>query len=394
MKLEKIFSAALAVSTFSMFSANVFAAPVEGIDWTKQTITVSAIGYPPNAAQTPIQAKTLAERAATAEAYRKLAEQVEGVKVTGETTVSSMKLVSSTVQTKVDAVIKGAKIISSKEIGDGGVEVTVQMPIFGNANSLAGVIFEKQQKKTPFPNPVPTVAPSKPIYNSQTPVQQRIEIVVSGNANVTVQKKSSPIISNILDPQTKIFFTPEVELEPLSKISISSLPKVEQPQNPQVVVPTPNIPDAPKIPQAQIPTAPTTSTPQTPQKENNSATNSATENLSSDSEIIGGYTGIIIDCRGLDLQSVMSPVVKNENKETIYGDKNLDYDKIIEMGMAAYSDGVTNLDRAGKNPIVVKAVALDNFNSNPVLSVADSNRVLLENKSAKFLDNMNVVFLQ
>jgi len=196
---------------------------------------------------------------------------------------------------------------------------------------------------------------------------------------------SSPVFSNILDYQTKMFFTPEVTVEPLSSINISSLPKVEVPQTPQapqVVVPT--------IPQAQIPIAPQISTPQVPQ----SVSKPEQQNLSSDAEIIGGYTGIIIDCRGMNLQSVMSPVIKNENQETIYGDKNLDYDKIIELGMATYSDGVENLERAGNNPIVVKAVALDNFNSNPVLSVADSNRVLLENKSTNFLDKMNVVFLQ
>ena len=390
MKFEKIFPAALAVTTISMLAANVFAAPVVGVDWNKKVITASGVGYAPEGVTTDIQRKTLAENAAIAVAYRNLAEQVEGVQVTGETTVSGMMLVSSVVKTKVNAVIKGAKKISSVETGDGGIEVTLQMPIFGSSNSLAGIVLEKPEKKSPFPNPVPTVAPTKPTYNAQTPVQQRIEIVTANNSTtVTVQNMSTPVFSNILDYQTKLFFTPEVVVEPLSSINISSLPKVEAPQAPQIVVPT--VPQAPQIPTVQVPVAPQISTPQVPQAEIKTPD---TKNLSSDAEIIGGYTGIIIDCRGMNLQSVMSPVIKNENKETIYGDKNLDYDKIIEMGMAAYSDGVENLDRAGNNPIVVKAVALDNFNSNPVLSVADSNRVLLENKSTNFLDNMNVVFLQ
>ena len=389
MKLGKILSAAFAVSTVSMFAVNAFAAPVIGVDWNKNVVTAAGVGYAPAGTQTDIQRKTLAESAAIAVAYKNLAEQVEGVQVTGETTVSGMMLVSSVVKTKVNAIIKGAKKISSVETGDGGVEVTLQMPIFGSSSSLAGVVLEKPEKKSPFPNPVPTVAPTKPAYNSQTPVQQRIEIVTANNSTtVTVQNMSTPVFSNILDYQTKMFFTPEVVVEPLSNINISSLPKVEVPQNTQVVVPT--VPQAPQIPTVQVPTVPQISTPQVPQV----ASTPEQKNLSSDAEIIGGYTGIIIDCRGMNLQAVMSPVVKNENKETIYGDKNLDYDKIIEMGMAAYSDGVENLDRAGENPLVVKAVALDNFNSNPVLSVADSNRVLLENKSTNFLDKMNVVFLQ
>ncbi len=390
MRMEKMLSAALAVSTISIFAANVFAAPIVGVDWNKKIITATGIGYAPENAQTDIQKKTLAESAAIAVAYKNLAEQVEGVQVTGETTVSGMMLISSTIKTKVNAVIKGARKISSEKTDDGGVAVTLQMPIFGSANSLAGVVFEKNEKKSPFPDPVPTVAPTKPTYTAQTPVQQRIEIVVSGDSStiVKLQKMSSPVFSNILDYQRKVFFTPEVVVEPLSSINISSLPKVEAPQDAQVVVPTP--PQAPKIPPVKVPVAPQISTPQNPQTDSKSEQ----KNLSSDAEIIGGYTGIIIDCREMDLQTVMSPVIKNENKETIYGDKNLDYDKIVEIGMAAYSDGEDNLDRAGKNPIVVRAVALDNFNSNPVLSVADSNRVLLENKSTHFLDSMNVVFIQ
>ena len=396
MRIEKFFSAALAISTISMFTANVFAVPGVGVDWNKKVITATGLGYAPDGTTLPGQVKTLAENAAIAVAYKNLAEQVEGVQVTGETTVSGMMVLSSTIKTKVSAVIRGAQKVSTVQREDGGVEVTLQMPIFGSANSLAGVVFEKNSKKSPFPNPVPNIAPTKPTYTAQTPVRQRIEIVVSGNNAqvVSVQPMSTPVFSNILDYQTKIFFTPEVVVAPLSKINVTSLPKVKTPQAPQIE--TPSVPQSPTIPQAQVPTAPQVQVPTAQQVQVPTAPKISTPqtNLSSDAEIIGNFTGIIIDCRGMDLHSVMSPVIKNENKETIYGDKNLDYDKIIEMGMAAYSDGVDNLERAGQNPLVVKAVALDNFKSNPVLSVADSNRVLLENKSTHFLDNMNVVFLQ
>ena len=46
------------------------------------------------------------------------------------------------------------------------------------------------------------------------------------------------------------------------------------------------------------------------------------------------------------------------------------------------------------NPLVVKAVSLDNHNGNPVLSLADANRVLIENGATGFLDNASVVFLR
>lgn len=105
------------------------------------------------------------------------------------------------------------------------------------------------------------------------------------------------------------------------------------------------------------------------------------------------FTGIIIDCRGLGLKRVMSPVIKNETGKTIYGDKDLDYDKIVAMGMASYVTDIAQAKRAGSKPLIVKAVALDNCYSNPVLSDEDSRRVLTANEHNNFLKDLNVVFL-
>lgn len=109
----------------------------------------------------------------------------------------------------------------------------------------------------------------------------------------------------------------------------------------------------------------------------------------------GNYTGLIVDCRGLGLQSVMSPTIRNSKNEPIYGYKNLDYNKVVEKGMAGYSkDGYSNLGRAGSRPLTVKAVRLDGHNSNPVLSLEDANRVLIENQASGFLNDCAVVFIK
>lgn len=107
----------------------------------------------------------------------------------------------------------------------------------------------------------------------------------------------------------------------------------------------------------------------------------------------GIYTGLIVDCRGLGLKTAMSPVIKNINGTKIYGHKNLDIDKIIEMGMVDYVDNLESVDRAGTNPLIIKAIALENFNSDPVVSLEDSNRILVENYATKFLKTLKVVFL-
>ena len=107
----------------------------------------------------------------------------------------------------------------------------------------------------------------------------------------------------------------------------------------------------------------------------------------------GNFTGLIVDCRGLGLRTVMSPVISNSNGTKIYGHKNLDIEKINAIGMVDYAKNLREVTRAGSNPLVVKAISLNNFNSDPVVSLVDSNRILIENYASKFLQNLKVVFL-
>ncbi len=107
----------------------------------------------------------------------------------------------------------------------------------------------------------------------------------------------------------------------------------------------------------------------------------------------GDYTGLIIDCRGLGLKTAMSPVIQNVNGTKIYGHKNLDVDKIISIGMVDYASSPENVSRAGSKPLIVKAIALENFNSTPIVSIIDSNKILIENHATNFLKDLKVVFL-
>lgn len=112
----------------------------------------------------------------------------------------------------------------------------------------------------------------------------------------------------------------------------------------------------------------------------------------------GKYTGLVVDCSGMGLESVMSPVIKNDNNQPIYGYKNLDIDKVIEYGMASYAESAndsTSRARAGNNPLIVKAVNVDGIiKGNPVVSVADSDKILIANQSDEFLDDCKVVFVK
>ncbi|MBR1397008.1 MAG: LPP20 family lipoprotein [Selenomonadaceae bacterium] len=109
----------------------------------------------------------------------------------------------------------------------------------------------------------------------------------------------------------------------------------------------------------------------------------------------GGYTGLIIDCSGLGLETAMSPVILNESGNPIYGYENLNYDVVVSRGMASYSTSTSSSSRAGSNPLRIKAKRIDGTRKcNPVVSDEDASRILHANSSSHFLDNCAVVLVQ
>lgn len=368
MRVPKIFTAIAAAILLT--SANVPAEAIDmtdGVDWQKRVITVTGEGIAPRDAINYTQAKGLASKAAKADAYFKLGEMINGVRVEGEMTVEKMLTTYDQVKLKVAATIKGAKVLNETFLSDGGYRVTMQVPLFGVTNSLAGAVFEKNSEVEPFPEPVLEVEPSPVPYTSSTPVKQRYELA---------RRRTT------LEPQTfePVPMTPY--RSPLTRMSLQSLDKMIL-QNVQANALTIQEPTyLQPAPSPQMPYDPPTTT--RPARRTVSEYASLAQ---------GDYTGLIVDCRGLGLQPVMSAVIKNTNGTKIYGHKNLDIDRIIREGLADYVSDEESVGRAGENPLVVRAVAVEDFNSNPVLSIPDSNRVLIENYATKFLKDMKVVFL-
>ena len=260
----KVLGVLLAAILFAV-SGQVEAAP----NWNTNTIQVTGMGIAPPTARTPAHAAMLARRAAITDAYRQLAEVVNGVQVDAETTVEQMVLTSDVVKTRISAVIKGAVVVSEGELSGGGYSVTMEIPLFGGTNGLAETVIQRPLEVEPFPTPAPDYRP--PVRESQ------------------------PTYSG------------------------------------------------------------------------------------------GGYTGLIVDCRGLGrINPVMSPVIRDARGQKIYGHKNLDYDRIIREGMASYARDMSEAGRAGSNPLVVTAIDLNDHNA---------DLVLYENNVSHFLDDIAVVFL-
>ena len=117
-KLAALFIAALVVSgCSSVLDKHV----VWEYEEPESFPVLRAIGYAPISSQpgdnSQIQ-NIMAMRASKLDAYRELAEQVYGHQLQGQSNVNNMVTKDDKLRTKVEGVIRGAKVIKSYAVGD------------------------------------------------------------------------------------------------------------------------------------------------------------------------------------------------------------------------------------------------------------------------------------
>lgn len=294
--VKKFVSVAAAVCVMAVSSVTLAAT-----DISSGKIVVEGIG---GAGQT----MSNGYRAATVDAYRLIAEEVNGVQIDADTTVENSILTSDIIKTKVKGVVKGAKVVSRSVDGNGYYHVVMELPVYGGANSLAAAVLP------------------------QVPQQG---------------------------------FLPPSDIIPVDKIAGVAL----KPESTGVNA------IAPTVPATQVPSV-------------NQAT---VGNLYG---ATGQYTGLIVDCSGMGLQTAMAPAVFTEGRKVVYGLENFSHDQVINRGYVGYSKSLTaGVERAGSNPMIVKAESIDKFCS-PVVSKEDAAKILAENQMNGFLSTGNVVFVK
>ena len=360
----------------------------EAAQWDGGTIRVVGLGVAP-AGTSGTQAEALARRAAISDAYRQLAEQVNGVNVDASTTVENLMLANMTVRTHVSALIKGVEIREEKAQRDGSYTVTLELPVYGSG-SLASTVFAPNKIPEPWTSPQSVYVPYQPQnydttgYGTYDRAQMQNSAANRVTAPTPLRPSTPAAVENPLRPTQPAVTTPAAPSAPAPLHPTHPTPQTST--MPDTPAPTVQIPVTP-APTVQPPAAPTPAV-QTP-----IAPTTPPAEIVPTGQAVGGYTGVIIDCTGLGLRPAMSPVIKAENGRPIYGYKNLDSDKVVASGMASYARSDADATRAGTNPLRLRAVSIDG-GANPVLSANDANRLLLENSASGFLDATNVVFLR
>ena len=137
-----------AAGTNVAVSVEVQQASKNAVNWEKGAqadITAIGIGLPPENAGN--RGQTLARRAAIVDAYRNLAEIIQGVSVDSETTIENLTLSSDVVQAKVSALVQGARILEEGPEMDGSYYVQMSVPLYGRQKSLAAIALPQLKQE-------------------------------------------------------------------------------------------------------------------------------------------------------------------------------------------------------------------------------------------------------
>jgi hypothetical protein len=111
----------------------------------------------------------------------------------------------------------------------------------------------------------------------------------------------------------------------------------------------------------------------------------------------GPFTSLIVDCRGLRIDAIMSPKLMDTSGREIYGTVRVTPEYAIETGIVGYPRSMPDAlrsARAGSHPLIVRAIrANDKFRFNPCISMEDGDRILAANNRDHFLEATRVIFL-
>lgn len=108
------------------------------VNWSANVIRSVGSGAPSPDAPNVAVARLGAERAAKLDAMRNLLETVKGVRIDSQTTVVNFTTQSDVINSRVEGTVKGARVVKTKYLSDGAVEVIIEVPITGG---LADTVY-------------------------------------------------------------------------------------------------------------------------------------------------------------------------------------------------------------------------------------------------------------
>ncbi len=171
--------------------------PGGAINWTDGVIEVTGTGIMPETGSLA-QKQMMGYRAAIADAYRKLSEALDGVRIDSQTTVKNYVTESDVVRTQVSSLIKGAQAGKATYRNNGSVEVKLTLDLHGKNRSLASIVVPSQHQVSAPSAPAPIVpspastAPATPAPAVPTPVTEDYTGVIIDAKGLSAEPAMSP----------------------------------------------------------------------------------------------------------------------------------------------------------------------------------------------------------
>lgn len=167
------------------------------VDWTAMTLRATGMGLPSLDARTAAERQASARRAATVVARRNLLEAVRGVHITSATLVENFMTTSDVVVAKMQGMVRGSRVVSTRPLEEDAVEVVVELALTGEFSEIVLPLVEETQATVPAtqePSPQ-TLSPQAPSMQTDQRLRnleervERLEAALSGAQQINAEQR-------------------------------------------------------------------------------------------------------------------------------------------------------------------------------------------------------------
>lgn len=111
-----------------------------------------------------------------------------------------------------------------------------------------------------------------------------------------------------------------------------------------------------------------------------------------------GFSGLIVDAKGIGVKPALMPKIIDEEKREIYGSAYVSRKFAVKYGMCGYAKDLAGAqkqtDRIGKSPCVVKGLKVSGPNkADIIIAKADADLVRSVARNARFLSECRVIIV-
>jgi len=111
-----------------------------------------------------------------------------------------------------------------------------------------------------------------------------------------------------------------------------------------------------------------------------------------------GFTGLVVDARGVDVRPAMCFTVFDESGRDVYGPAYVSREFVVQKGMCGYVTDISaaeKSDQVGHNPLVVKALSARRpAGTDLVISSTDASRLRGAVQNLFFLRECRVIVVR